>query len=427
MIGMITRSIERRLTVRRIAMAAALVALVLGTFGLSQLLKVDARMRDGFGQLYGHDFAMFWSAGRAFIETGPEAPWQRSEFRNALDRHYPDHKTDKDSARFNYPPVMLLVLTPLAHMPVTWAYPLVMGTGFLFMALALWRIIPSPHSLLWALGTPMLWQAMIYGQWSFWFAGFLAFALLPVARGHGPAPWACAAFILKPTLALALPLACLGAPDGMRNALRTMGLCCGLALLSLVLFGLPSWRSFFAALSDSQRFLVGGLDDLISHSTTFGSMLQMLGASADAARIAQACFTLAILLFTAFIMRAGPRGDLKAATLAAACVLAAPYFMIYDLALLVPAVAFYIRDAQRHGFRDGDKLLLLMFAILPLAAREIQEASGAPLCFALTLGFFTFVASRAWQSAAEDQAGTERNQTEPGRMIPAQRLLQHEH
>lgn len=427
MIAAITRSIERRLTVGRVTVAAALIASVLGTFGLPQLLKIDERMRDGFGQLYGHDFAMFWSAGRVAIETGPEAPWQRKAFESAFNRYYPDHKTDRDSVRFNYPPVMLLALAPLSHLPVTTAYPLVMAAGFLFMVIALFRIMPAPHTVLWALGMPLLWQSMIYGQWSFWFAGFLAFALMPVAQGRGPAPWACAVFILKPPLAVALPLACLGVPDGVRSALRTVAMCCGLIALSMLVFGLASWQSFVASLSDSQRFLIGGLDDLIMHSTTFGSMVQMLGASASTARTMQLLFTFAILLLTGFIMRAGPRNALKVALIAVACVLAAPYFMIYDFALLVPAVAFYICDAQRHGFRTGDKLILLVCAVIPLVATEIQEAYHLPLPFLIALMVYGLIATRAFASAAENQRSAECNETKSSGMVPTERLFQHEH
>lgn len=407
MISTLIRSLIRRtesgLRPGRITCASLSIALALGALGLPLLLRADPQMRDGFGQIYGHDFALFWSAGRAAIETAPEAPWQRAAFVATIDRHYPDRTADAEYLRFNYPPVILLALDPLARLPVTWAFPLMMAAGFALLSAGLWRIIPSPRTLLWTIGTPLLWQVLAYGQWSFWFAGFLAFALLPVARGNAPTPWASAAFILKPPLALALPLAWWGAPDGLRRALQTSFIGAAWVTISIIIWGVEPWRAFFAAFADSQRFLLGGLDTLLSHSTTFGAMVQFYGVPAASARTAQACFTLATLLVTLLVMRSDARGDLKAATLGAGCALGSPYFMLYDLALLLPAAVFYIRDAQAHGFRDGDKLFLLLCTILPLIARSVQEASGLPLGFLMTLAFFIFVVSRARHSAAENQ------------------------
>lgn len=236
-----------------------------------------------------------------------------------------------------------------------------------------------------------------------------------------------AVFIMKPTLGMPLPLAFLGPPIRWRSMIATALMAAALVIASIAVFGTASWQSFFSALPNSQKFLMQGLDHLTAHSITLGTILQSRHFSADIAQHAQLVWSIIILIIAARVSTSNARGSLKAATLAAATVTAAPYCMLYDLALLLPAGGFYVRDAHINGFRTGDRLILGLGAVVPYFAMEIQAATSIPIGFLTALIVFTLITSRALQSAAENQPGAERDEQKPSSVVPPERLFQNEH
>lgn len=422
----IFKRFENRIFPGHAVCIAAAIAVFAAAVLLPKLLTHDERLRDGTGQLYGHDFALFWSATRLGIEEGMAAIWDNTRFIDSIHAHFPQSKFAPDT-RFHYPPTILLVLGPLGAMPVTLAYPLMMGVSVSLLLVALLRIIPDLRTVIFALGTPLILNSLIYGQWSFLFAALMAFALIPVARGRAPHPLSTALFVMKPTLGLALPLAFIFAPHRWRTMGHVIALVLALILGSAMIYGVEAWVSYGAALSASKHFLMEGLDSLASHSTTLGTVLQFNGMPSATARALQWIFTSGILVVVAFVLRSSARGDLKASSIAAGTVLAAPYLMAYDLALLVPAAAFFVRDGMQNGFKTGDRFILALIGIAAMFTNTVQSAGPYPLGFALALGFFMLVADRAFDSAAENETGSERDQQKSDSVIPTQRLLQHEH
>lgn len=409
------------------ALVLCLLAAIAFWAGLApRLFAADAQLRDGTGQVYGHDFAQFWTAGRLAFEESPASVWQADRFSAAIVKNFPG-KEVTETTRFHYPPPVLVPLAAFGAMPLTLAFPLMSLGGLALLVFALWRIMPGWRTVLSVLGAPVVLNALVYGQWSLWLAALLALALMPIARGGAPQSVAVSLFIMKPTLGLALPLGFLLLPIGGRAMALTLCWTFALIALTTALFGTESWHAYFAALPESRALLMDRLDVFLMQSTTLGSALQALGVSPARARLLQWVFTSGVLLAAAIIMHGKARPDLKAATLAAATVLAAPYCMVYDLALLVPAGAFFIRDGMAHGFKRGDQIAIAAGAVLPYFATDLQNATGLPVGFMIALSAFVFTASRAIASAAEHERRAERDEEKSDRMIPAERLLHHEH
>ena len=407
------------------AIACAIIALTASIL-LPRLFEVNAAMRDGTGQLFGHDFALFWAAGELGHREGMSALWDIDRFNAALKVHFPAATFSPDT-RFHYPPTILFPLAPLSALPLTLAFPIMIGTSIILLAIAMLRIIPDMRTILLMLGAPLVINALIYGQWSFLFAALMVFALIPVARGETAHPLATALFIMKPTLGLALPLAFLFVPGGWRKITIVLALIVALIVSNVLIFGVETWLSYLGALPESKKTLLEGLDTLAAHSATLGTVLQFNGVSPALARSCQWLFTIVILGVLAAIMRSGARGNLKAASLAAGTVLGAPYMMAYDFCLLLPAAAFFIRDGMMHGFRTGDRTIIAVVAIAAMFINKVQETSAVPFGFALSFGFFVLIATRARQSAAENKSGTQCDQEKADGMVPAQRLLQNEY
>ena len=144
------------------AIACAIIALTASIL-LPRLFEVNAAMRDGTGRLFGHDFALFWAAGELGHREGMSALWDIDRFNAALKAHFPAATFSPDT-RFHYPPTILFPLAPLSALPLTLAFPIMIGTSIILLAIAMLRIIPDLRTILLMLGAPLVINALIYGQ-----------------------------------------------------------------------------------------------------------------------------------------------------------------------------------------------------------------------------------------------------------------------
>src|SRR5690348_14608974 len=124
---------------------------------------------DRFGRPLGTDFAAFWTAGRMALQ-GHAAETYDWSIQGAFQQQvlgtslfYP----------WSYPPVFLVIASALALLPYLPAL-LFWNVATLSVTLAVfWRILPSRHALLLALGFPAVLVCLGHGQ-----TGFLTAVLL---------------------------------------------------------------------------------------------------------------------------------------------------------------------------------------------------------------------------------------------------------
>ena len=80
--------------------------------------------------------------------------------------------------------------------------------------------------------------------------------------------------------------------------------------------------------------------------------------------------------------------------MAAAALCASPYLADYDLVCLAPALAWAAAQGARHGWRKGEKPLLILAYLLPLLSRGLAAKTGLLLAPVVTLALLAMMVAR---------------------------------
>lgn len=318
------------------------------------------------------DFFAFWSFGRfaltpALPSLYDPAVLQRFEhgLEPAFTAAYP----------FLYPPSFLLVVTPLAALPLpaAWAGWSLAGLACYLAAAAgpdwrSWRgaaLLAAPTTLL----------CLVGGQ-----AGLLTAALLLGGLRALPArPWLGGALLglltLKPQFGLLLPVALAAA--GQWRAIAAACLSAGaLALATGCVFGWQIWALWAASLPADAAVVLQNRDGVAQLMPTVSAGLYQLGAPD---RLAQWVQLAVAALAAGVTWRAFRSGVTPTATavLAMAAFLATPYAYVYDLPIVTGALVLAppgrLKPALLAGFIVVAPLLMLRLA-LPLVEPALLAA-----------------------------------------------------
>ena len=175
----------------------------------------------------------------------------------------------------------------------------------------------------------------------------------------------------------------LGAVFGSAAAL------CG---LSLIIFGWETWQDYLAAAAGSHATYASGRINFGGFVTPFGGVL-LAGGTPNAAYMAQAAATLGAGLLVAFVWRRGLPLPIRAATLAAATLVAVPVALIYDLMLAAVAAAWLVRDPA--GLDGWERVALTAFFVLSMTPPSLAEAWHVPAGPIVALALLVLIAARA--------------------------------
>jgi hypothetical protein len=128
----------------------------------------------------------------------------------------------------------------------------------------------------------------------------------------------------------------------------------------------------------------------------FGAVL-LLGGNAATAYAVQAGATLSAGPLVGFVWRSGFSLPIRAATLAAATLVAIPVILIYDLTLAGVAAAWL---ARARGLPVWEKVVLAGAFLLLLDPRDLAEVSRFPIAPLVAVALLLVVATRVFGSAA---------------------------
>ena len=284
----------------------------------------------------GIDFVSFWSAGRMVIEGTPAAAYDIA----AHHRLELSVAPDTGLMPFPYPPPFLLLVTPFALASFAAAFMLWDLVGGAFYAFAGRRVAP----LMYVLANPPVLVAFMIGQSSLLTGGILILGLTMVASAPFLGGAVLGLLIIKPQLALMLPVAMLAGRQ-WRTIAGALLSSLALLLLALLLLGLESYGGFLAILPTYAEFMRHGSWDWATVASPFG-FARYFGSSASAAMVVQAAIAVAAAAITATAW--AKDWEQKVPILAAASLLATPYLFTYDAILLLIPAGVLIRE-QRFG------------------------------------------------------------------------------
>ena len=331
------------------------------------------------------DFVSFYAAGSLANSGTPELAYDRAAHHAAEERAA---EPGIEHNLFYYPPTFLLICAALAHLPYLAAFLAFEAATLVLYLLIARRILGEPdwRVLLPLLAfAPLLWTLGM-GQNSLLTAALFGAATLLVERRPAIAGLLFGALCYKPHLALLVPVA-LAAGRHWRAfaaALLTVAVLC---LLSLGVFGWPTWQAYLDAAVDSLGVYASGRIPFTGYVTPFGAVRQ-LGVQPETAGALQLGAIAAAAILVGLVWGRRLPLPIRAATLASAALVAAPLALFYDLMLAGVAGIWLLRPELRDHLGDGEKLALVALFMLSLIPRRLAELSHLPIgpMIALSLG-----------------------------------------
>lgn len=325
---------------------------------------------------------------------------------------------------FNYPPVYLLLCAALAALPYLAAFLLFEAATLLFHLRVACRILGerSGTALIALIAFPIVFWNFGLGQNAFLTAGLFGAATLFLDRRPFVAGLLFGALCYKPQLALLVPLA-LAAGGEWRALAATAAAATALGLASLGLFGAETWRDFLATAGASHAMYASGRILFAGMANTFGAA-RLLGAGVAPAYALQAAASLLAAWVVVMVWRRPLSLPTRAATLAAASLVAAPLALLYDLMLGTVAAAWLIRDRDAPSAAPWEKTALAALYLVLLDGRGLAERWHVPVYPLAAIALFAIAGARARRELAQQAAPVDdqRSNTSSGLLAREQQI-----
>jgi glycosyl transferase family 87 len=316
---------------------------------------------DGAGVPVYTDFACAWAAAVEALQGGAASLYDPAEFvkvQAALvgprDYFYPN---------WPYPPTFFLILAPFTLLPYPYgfiAWDVVTLLGLIVVVYCIVRKLPAVALVL---ASPFTMWNFLAGQNGFLTGSLLGASLLFLERQPLLAGVFIGALTYKPQFGILLPVALAAARQwrAFASAVATAGIFAG---ISIAVFGMDVWGALPRELAaqTGEVLRAGGTDDPAAEwgyiQTVYGVVRSLHGGTA-LAWLMQGTTTSGCAIIVWLVWRSPVRYSLKAATLAAAALIATPYAFAYDMAAIAIPAAFLASDQMRHGFLRGEQAILM--------------------------------------------------------------------
>lgn len=377
---------DRILAYCRIGLAIELAAflwLIAGTHGLIVPLSAPTTT----------DFVSFYAAGSLADAGTPERAYDQSAHYAAEQRAT---AAGIEYRYFYYPPVFLLLCAAFARLPYLAAFAGFEAATIILYLVVACRILGdrSGSAVIPLLAFPAVFWTLGLGQNAFLTAALFGAGTLLIDRRPIVAGLLFGALCYKPHFGLLIPVALL-AGRHWRALAAAIGSAAAFCALSLILFGWATWHAYLGIAAGSHVIYASGYIAFGGFVTPFGAAL-LLGATPAAAYAVQGGATAAAAFLVAFVWRRGLPLPLRAATLAAATLVAIPVALIYDLLLAAIAAAWLIRSEGR--LPAWETAVLAALFVLALDPRGLAEASHIPIAPLVSLALVALAGAHAFRA-----------------------------
>ena len=295
---------------------------------------------------------------------------------------------------FYYPPIFLMLSALLERLPYLTAF-VAFEAATLLLYLAIARQILRDKSaavIVPLLAFPSVFWTLGLGQNAFLTAALFGAALLTVDRRPILSGLLFGLLAYKPHFGLLIPVA-LAAGGRWRCFAAAAGSSLGLAFVSLLWFGVDTWRDYLTLALISPGTYETGRIDFAGFVSPFGAA-RLIGASPVVAYALQGMATALAATAVAFVWRRNLRLPLRAAVLAAATLAAMPVVLLYDLMTAAIAALFLIRAGMEESFLPWERTGLVALFLVPLFSRDLSAASHLPLAPLALAGLLALIAAR---------------------------------
>ncbi|MCM2288429.1 MAG: DUF2029 domain-containing protein, partial [Sulfuritalea sp.] len=285
-----------------------------------------------------------------------------------------------------YPPPFIALAAPLAYLPYLYAWLAWLALTSIPYLLAMRGILKDGSFWLIALGAPPVFFNIMYGQTGFLSAGLIGLSLVWLRPRPVLAGICLGLASIKPHFGLLIPIALICGAH-WKTFWTAVATVIAMAVATVLLFGADVWFGFIGTLLSNLRGFEHDIYKWRVMPSVFGALHQagidlnwawrgqMLGTCLAAGAVGWAWW---------WHPARAARPGLEAAVLCLATLLAVPMVYLYDLMLLVPAIAWLWADMRDQGHRRWELLLLAGGSAGLIGLREI--ADSGPLLGVLFVG-----------------------------------------
>ncbi len=399
----------------------SLAILAASAIGFGYLLVTADGLNDYQGRPLGTDFSNVYAAGTYVLEGRAAAPFDWP-LQYAREQAIFGEKTPFYG--WHYPPFFLFVAGLLAMMPYGVSLAVWQGVTLLFYLGTVLLILRTtcagagawpnlltrdPLWLLLALAFPAVFVNIGHGHNGFLTAALLGCALVTLEARPALAGVLFGLMAYKPQFGLLIPLVLLAGGHWRAFAAAALTVI-ALGAATLAAFGPEVWHAFIASAPLTRvEVLEQGGTGWHKIQSVF-AMMRMWGGGVPLAYWVQGAVTAALAGALALLWRSTAAYPLKAGALAIAAIVATPYSLDYDFAVLAVALAYLTADGLVRGFAPWQRSALALLWFMPLIARTIAEQALVPLGVPVMLLVFALAISRAasdaglfsrWHSSAQ--------------------------
>ncbi|RTL48321.1 MAG: DUF2029 domain-containing protein [Bradyrhizobiaceae bacterium] len=378
----------------------SLILLILAGLAMAGWIMLSKGGVDPNGKPLGTDFLSFYAAGSLVLDGRTAEVYDMAA-------HYARQQKIFGAAipyyGWLYPPIFLLIATPLALLPYAAALALwQIATLLAFLGLIGWIVRPIRiahpefrHTWLWvALAFPAVFINLGHGQNGFLTAALLGAALMTLPMRPVLAGVLFGLLAYKPQFALVIPVALLAAGQWRAIVSATV------TVLVLVgstawLFGIEVWFAFARSTAVSRKLLLEQGDVGFEKLQSVFAAIRLWGGSIPLAYTLQTAISILTVCGVVWVWRSRLEVSQKAAVLVIATLLASPHVLDYDLTLLAPALAFIAVTGLRRGFRPYEVSMMAVAWAVPLFSRGIAGLTGIPLGLMAVTALYVVTLRRA--------------------------------
>jgi hypothetical protein len=349
--------------------------LIVGQFSMVIWVLMGRGLNDPAGRPIGTDFLGFWTVSWALLHGKAAAIYVPQALAGLEAQIIP--QSNPGYVAWQYPPVALLIVAPLALVPYLWSLALWVACGLSAYVSSLQRILSNRLTPLLGMAFPAVWATITHGQTSLIAVPLLTWALILLPKSPAAAGLLLGLLAFKPQFGLMVPLA-LAAGGHWRCLGFAASTAAGLILVSIVLFGMSSWIGFAHGLTLTRAILDQELVPYYKMQSVFAGC-RLIGVPLSVAYGLQSLVAICAAVCVAWVWRGDGRQALKNAALAAAVPLGSPFFLDYDLMILAPAIAWTVAVMQETCVRPWEKSILAAALVAPFVARVLGEAAHLPI------------------------------------------------
>lgn len=412
-------SIERHITNERTNAYAALLAFALWPAWLYVLWSGvhDNNGVSSQGLPIGLDFLAFWSAARLLV-LDRFADVYDLETLKLLQQTYFTNLTG--DLPWLYPPHALLFVAPLGHLSYLTALCVYVTVSWIVFATVAWQFDKLRDSLWPVLASPLLLMTFLTGQNILFTSAVFGAALLALPKRPVLSGVLFGVLSIKPQLGLLIPAVLLVTRQWQCffSASATTLILLG---SSIIFFGPNVVSGFIAAMSMMTDWMASGIAPLKSMPTLTAFLLHH-ELPYEVATLIHASVAAAVLGTVLWIWLRPIAYELKCAALVIGSLLATPYFLRYDLALLVLAIAFFVSACRSSGWLPGERLFLVSAWLLPFIFLLISSCSLTPAVPFFLVVFLALIIRRARATLSSTSDSSMLGRTGDLNRVPAHRV-----